>query len=192
MISRTEIIFAMVTCDISDKTLFHQISKYKKICKSDVDEIIRIGVVGYLKPYGRFVAWVLKLNKYLPKDWKPMEIVREVTPRQIVMGWGNDIKHPNHKKGLEHKNHRDYASCKFDQTDKVDAIFNKLGGRAKMVEQLGVSMRMISNWRTYISVATGGRGTIPEKYIERILQISDRENLGITKDDFKTFTYKGR
>ena len=181
--------------DMSWFDLRHAMLDYIEVGDEEVKYFINNGIHKKQSDYSAkirerlVISYILGL-KHHPKGWTPTKVERTVTPRQIVMGWGSDITHPTHKKGKEHRNSRDYTILKFDQTDKVDAIFEKLGGRTKMVEQLGVSRRMLSNWRTYISEKTGGRGTIPEKYIEPILQISDKENLGITKDDFKTFTYK--
>ena len=103
MISSTEIIFAMSTDDMSNKTLHNRISKYKDICKSDVDEIIRIGVVGYLKPYGRLVAWLLNLKKYVPAGYAPRERVIPVKERlDLPVCRTMDMFNPSSHKGDNH------------------------------------------------------------------------------------------
>tara|TARA_R110000822_G_scaffold19866_2_gene64443 strand:+ start:218 stop:766 length:549 start_codon:yes stop_codon:yes gene_type:complete len=179
MISRKEIIFAMCTGDISNNTLRHNLCKYVNVCQVEVDNIISNGVDGYLE---KFVAWVLNLKKFIPKGWKPEIINVKIIPRQIVMG-AYDRVNQDHKL-------RKKVQFKFDQTDKVDFIFRKMGGRAKICKQLDINLKQLSNWRNYISVETGGRGTIPYKYHAKILEISDKENSGLTREDFKSFPTK--
>lgn len=88
MITRTPIIFAMGTADMSNTTLYHEISKYKDICMADVTEIIRIGTKGYLERYERVVAWILGLKRFFPKGWKPTRLPRLIreTPDLPVQG----------------------------------------------------------------------------------------------------------
>jgi hypothetical protein len=174
--------------DITNKTLRYELCKYINVCQVEVDDIITNGVKGYLE---KFVAWVLNLKKFIPEGWIPKKIERKITPQQTFMYFNYDRVNQDHVKGEAHQNKkRKKAQFKFDQTDKVDAIIEKLGGRCKIVKQLDITRRMISNWRTYISVETGGRGTIPFKYHAKILEISEKENLGLTREDFKSFPTK--
>lgn len=78
MINRKPIVFAMGVSDMSNTTLYHEISKYKDICMADVDEIIDRGVYGYLiDRYERVVAWILGLKRFFPKGWIPtLRVVR--------------------------------------------------------------------------------------------------------------------
>jgi len=87
MIIRREIIFAMVTSDISNTTLKHRLCQYVDVCLMEVDEIIRKGVDGWLEPY---IAWVLDLKKYIPDGFKPKKRAVIAKPRQFILGLNFD------------------------------------------------------------------------------------------------------
>lgn len=88
MIAKREIIFAMVTGEISNKSLRCQLCQYVDVCLTEVDEIIRKGVDGWLEP---FVAWVLGLKKYIPDGFKPKKRAVIAKQRQYILGLNYDF-----------------------------------------------------------------------------------------------------
>jgi len=156
-----------------------------------VKYIIRHGIYD---EYEKYFAYCLGLKQYHKEGWEPKKIEQKITPRQMGMGWSNDIVHPDHKKGKDHGNYKPRKRPVFQycQRDKVMAIFDKLGGRSKMDEFFEVTKKAITGWLTYLSLTNGARGTIPVKYHARILQTSELNGLGITEADLNIFNTKGR
>ena len=189
-----EVINIMIISETTSQQLYNQMNNYVEVEKEKVQSFINDGIHKDQKDFFKnqyelkVMSFLLGL-KYHPRNWQPEKIERRIVPRQTVLGLDTDIVHKNHVQGEGHGNHakRKKAVTKFSQTEKVDEMIERLGGRTKLADQLGIPKRMFSNWRTYVSVETGGRGTIPVKHHEKILQISDAEGLGITQDDLIIF-----
>tara|TARA_R110000772_G_C13310276_1_gene440153 strand:- start:10107 stop:10640 length:534 start_codon:yes stop_codon:yes gene_type:complete len=85
MIKPQEIMIAMG--DDSYRPLLWKMMKYVPISKVEVQEIISKGTTGIYEKHEELVAWCLGLNNKFPKGYEPTEIVQEVAPRQLIMGF---------------------------------------------------------------------------------------------------------
>lgn len=141
--TRKEIIMVMGTADISNRTLLHKLNQYVDVCMVEVDEMIRCGIEG---PLEKFVAWILRLKKYIPTGWHPTKIIRAQKQQQLSL----PLPHTDYKgvmydkatgtwKARLYSNGKSYHIGRFPTARKAAVAWNKL---AKV---LGRALNVIEN-----------------------------------------------
>jgi len=137
MIPRKQIIFAMGSGDISDRALFHMLSKYVTVCMSEIEDIIKHGIKGWLRPY---VAFVLRIRDHIPKGFNPpLKVIKfkvKDLPRQLTF---DHLTRPGVKGAAHHWSKKQRK--KNDRTLWAD----KEIGRAVRLRESGLTYKEIGD-----------------------------------------------